>query len=184
MNIYMVTDDYYLFVGVSYALKILADSSVKKISEQQVLSLVNSNSLTNDDVFIICCNCDGFNLDLLIYLEGISVRIIVVNDNKHWSLHKLFGFNYLPARFRLEELIFSYNKRDVPTTIKLKHGLRMIEKKILVSVLSKEECNDMHDYSKITPKRLSYYKRSMVRKLGLRNILQLHMLPSSIIEYI
>lgn len=185
MDIYVLTENNYLFYGVE-----------KSLSGRVNCQCIHLNPLRGDnstycelgklgDIFIIASEFQNMDFSLLMALNETDASVIIATDNAEWNISSIFRFSTIMRRFYLSDLLQSIHLRKPVRSKKIKlPRITTSEKRVLLLTLKGINVSYIGSRLNISTKTAYSHQRNAFRKLGIRKAQDVLRLPDNYINYL
>lgn len=185
MNIYVLTENSYLFLGVANSLKQRMDCRCVQL---------NPNSKSNSEIFhltkpgdIVLVAQENSNIDftMLMELNETNASVIIAANHVDWKISSIFRFATIARKFYLSDLLQNMYLVQAINNKEIKlPKITKTERAVLKLVMNGMTINFISSRLNITTKTAYSHQRSAFRKIGIRKSLDIIKLPSNYLNYL
>lgn len=185
MNIYVLTENYYLFYGIECSLSSKPNYQCihLKPNDERYIDIAKKND--PGDIFVVVPEYTKLDFSMLMAINETNASVIIANNYCGWNVSDVFRFSSIPQRFYLSDLLKSIHllKSAKNKEVKLPK-ITATEKKVLQLTIKGTSVTFIGSRLGITVKTAYAHQRSVFKKLGIRKIRDINMLPDKFINYI
>ncbi|SUW64040.1 Bacterial regulatory proteins, luxR family [Buttiauxella agrestis] len=185
MNIYVLTENYFLFNGIECALKSRPDCHCIQLKpdDERYPSIADKND--PQDIFIVVPEYTRLDFSMLMAINETNASVIIANNHYDWNVGGLFRFSTIPRRFYLSDLLKSIHllKSAKNKEVRLPR-ITATEKKVLQLTIKGTPVTFIGSRLGMTVKTAYAHQRSVFKKLGIRKTRDIYMLPDKFIKYL
>lgn len=185
MNIYVLTENYYLFNGVACSLSSRPEFHCIHLQpyDKRYITIVDEND--PDDIFIMVPEHAKLDFSMLMAMNETNASVIIANNYCDWNVSEMFRFSTIPRRFYLNDLLKSIHLLKSAKNKEVKFPrITATEKKVLQLTIKGTSVTFIGSRLGITVKTAYAHQRSVFKKLGIRKTRDIYMLPDKFINYL
>lgn len=184
MNIYVFTQNIYLYTGIKHTLKKYLKANIVHITFNEVNDFVNQHYFLSDDIFILSSESVKLDFHLLLLLSKSSTKTIISRDNLNFNYNAIFQFSEIPENFCLRDLLQAIHLNPIIRKTTTMPKITTREKNVLIYTLNGIDINIMSHLLKISHKTIYQHQRNALKKFGIRKPRDIINLPTNFIDYI
>lgn len=186
MNIYILTNNNYLCLGLSFLIKEKYEHQCIILNQKKASRFFTCYNPDAKDVFIVSMDMFAKNFNYLLNIRDLGVAIIIVNESRNSPLASVFGVYAIPYHFSLEVLSTciknhnSINAQQLSTMPRLTNRERFV----LFNITKGVGVRSLSDSMGISEKTVYAHLAIVMRKIGLRKRANIGLLPSVYVNYL
>jgi len=183
MNVYVVTENKYLYQGMLHSLTEFSNFTVMLIpsSDEERIEIVQN--LTDDDLLILIADA-GYKYDFhfLVAASMCQARVIYSGAFENFHFQHMFGFTIIGVHFLLSDLMQAmYMRNNTKRKIRLPK-ITLREKEILFYTSKGNSVAEMAGFLCVEPKTVYHHQRNVLKKIGVRKPRDLYLLHENFVE--
>lgn len=182
MNIYILTQNFYLYAGINNALKEHLNAKIIHITFDEVYDLLKKHFFLSDDVFILSSEFATLDFSSLLLLSESGAKTIISRNNFRFNYRDIFNFAEIPQNFYLSDLLQAIH---LTPSIRKSTTLPKIterEKSILFYISSGIDIYVVSEMLNISHKTTYQHLQNALKKVGIRKSRDIIKLPRNFIK--
>lgn len=185
MNIYVITENYYLFTGVVHSLSSRMACHFIRLNPHDTNNYSIYKDSAPSDVYILAPENSKIDFSILVALNDTKSSVIFARSNSDGNICRMFRFTNLERVFHLSDLLQCIFKLK-PSDSREIHLPKITtqERSVLLLTLSGMGVSYIGARFNMTVKTVYAHQRSALKKLGVRKVRDVISFPDHFVEYI
>ncbi|MFJ3458544.1 helix-turn-helix transcriptional regulator [Scandinavium goeteborgense] len=183
MNIYILTQNLYLYVGIKNALKEHINAKIMHIKFDEVYYFLKQHYFLGDDVFILSSEFSTLDFSSLLLLSKSNAKTIISRNNFRFNYREIFNFSVIPQKFYLSDLLQAIHLTPVIHISTTLPKITEREKSILFYISSGIDIHVVSEILNISHKTTYQHLKNALKKVGIRKSRDIINLPRNFITY-
>ncbi|WMY73535.1 LuxR C-terminal-related transcriptional regulator [Buttiauxella selenatireducens] len=185
MNIYILTENNYLFYGIEQSLSEHVNCQCIHLNPAEYDASKHLHLIQRRDVFIIANDFHNMDFSLLMKLNETDASVIIATDNAEWNISSIFRFATIMRRFYLSDLLQNIHLIQPVRSKKIKlPKITISEKRVLLLTFKGIDIDYISSRLNISTKTAYSHQRNAFKKIGIRKIHDIFRLPGNYISYL
>lgn len=186
MNIYMLTNNNYLYLGLDFLISEKCEYQCTMLSQNKIHAFFTYYTPNCNDVFVVSSDMFAKNFNYLLNIRDLGLTIIIINKLRNSPLASLFGVCAITYHFSVEELFNCIKKHKSSITQQLPQMPRLTnrERIVLFNITKGVDIHSISDSMGISEKTVYSHMAIIMRKIGLKKRVNVGLLPSVYINYL
>ncbi|TNV20475.1 hypothetical protein FH968_10760 [Buttiauxella sp. B2] len=184
MNIFILTNDFYMFNGIKHALSDRLAYNCVQVDPSSPYNAFLFFCASKEDVFVLLPDFYKLSFDVLLGLNNSKASVIITKTESTSILGLIFQYQLIPKKFYLSDLLqaihFKYSEAKVANIPKLTGR----EKDILLFTVKGISISSMSRSLDICIKTAYQHQRNALKKIGIQRACNIFQLPDNLISYL
>ena len=185
MNIYVLTENSYLFIGIVHSLKERMECRCIQLAPNGKSNTSLFHLTKPGDIVMVAQENTNIDFSMLMELNETNASVIIATNYVNWNISSIFRFSTISRRFYLSDLLQSMHLVQSIRNKEIKlPKITKTERAVLRLVMNGVAINFISSRLNITAKTAYSHQRSAFRKIGIRKSQDMIKLPLNYLNYL
>lgn len=184
VNVFVVTENHYLYYGIDASLVGRGDYRVSMVSSEKTMNSAIIKNAQDTDIIFLVAEKNNFDFGFLKTICKCRAKVIYAKNDTNFPFGYMFDFIVITARFFLSDLLQAINSSQRKSRIVKFPNITKSERIILYYTIRGTSVNDMARYLSVSTKTVYQHQHNALAKVGVRKVSQLTEIPNKFIDYL